>query len=542
MHITRQLRVWIVILVFAFLVSAFKSICYSQVHIRERVEIVNQLQPVSAGSNDRARGDITLFHVIRVEVSWNEPAITDVRAVIEAPCTSQVVLYSSTSPISYSFVAPCPGGYSISPQACGPPAPGVDVTFSSRLFLNDSLITQNDVATHLTGCCPPGYCVFSGVGYNYAPPPHVRFEVVAEDDTIRSGQTTRLDVLALDSGDRGVWIDPTTLLEYSIQPDTLGRFITAAGDTVPSPLGDVTYSDAHAGHIRFLAGVIPPGPPRQVTIEVVQMSDTTKRGSDTVWVKEATVTVLPPNLSAMDGMTDLPYELQIYPPEIPVTSFSWSWKPKDTPAGNDPFVRFSPDSTHQSVTVDTAKWYAFPDDTCNCKDTSTYVIRAEAVVNSVVYSDSTELAVWIPDTAAGTFPVFIRGTPLKATNSVTGQVRMYSPGTLTRVPDSVIYFIPSTSQFYPKVSTHENVHVQQQTSGIASNIMVVSSLWEKIQDKVAFSEEGLARTVNPIVEKFVKVESEKLEALRRDMEIGAFNVSDPIPPRYKYQRRCTPYK
>ncbi|HEX9657622.1 MAG TPA: hypothetical protein VGB89_12010, partial [Bacteroidota bacterium] len=111
--------------------------------------------------------------------------------------------------------------------------------------------------------------------------------VQSEQDTIAVGDVSRLTVAAVDSAGVEVPMDSTTLLSYTITPDSLGKFIKATGDTVSSPLPDVLYADARAGRIQFLAHGTMPDSLQPVVIEAVQTNDTTKRGADTIYVRPA---------------------------------------------------------------------------------------------------------------------------------------------------------------------------------------------------------------------------------------------------------------
>jgi hypothetical protein len=118
------------------------------------------------------------------------------------------------------------------------------------------------------------------------------FRVVADEDTIGHGDATAIRAIAIDSNGYEAQLDSTTLLRYGATPDTLGSFIAANGDTVPSPLVNVRYIDARLGRIRFAANGSPPDSTLPVAINVVQESDTTKNGTDTVFVKPSIIKIL----------------------------------------------------------------------------------------------------------------------------------------------------------------------------------------------------------------------------------------------------------
>ncbi len=110
------------------------------------------------------------------------------------------------------------------------------------------------------------------------------FRVAAGRDTVSPGRSTPVRAIAVDSSGTEVPIDSTTVLTYRLMPETSGAFIDARGDTLPSPLSSVLYGEARAGRVRFLAA----DSLRDsmfVLVEVVQSLDTSKRGRDTIWIK-----------------------------------------------------------------------------------------------------------------------------------------------------------------------------------------------------------------------------------------------------------------
>ncbi len=153
-----------------------------------------------------------------------------------------------------------------------------------------------DVAMQLFDPC---YCSFEEgqlqekelciVTFGVSVLPFVGFRVIAERDTVTHGEGTPVRAVAVDSNGAEVQIDSTTMIRYTEVPDTLGSFIEANGDTSSSSGINARYADARAGRIKFVANKSKPDSIRPVMISVVQMSDTTKRGSKTVYISPDTV-------------------------------------------------------------------------------------------------------------------------------------------------------------------------------------------------------------------------------------------------------------
>ena len=113
-------------------------------------------------------------------------------------------------------------------------------------------------------------------------PDTVGFRLLTEKDTLSHGEATPVRAIAVSSDGGEVQIDSTTMIRYTMVPDTLGSFISAAPET--SNTVNARYADARAGRIKFVANKSKPDSIRPVLINVVQISDTTKRGSKTVCV------------------------------------------------------------------------------------------------------------------------------------------------------------------------------------------------------------------------------------------------------------------
>ena len=121
------------------------------------------------------------------------------------------------------------------------------------------------------------------------------FRLVTEKDTVSYREASAVRAIAVSSDGGEVQIDSTTMIRYTMVPDTLGSFISAVPET--SNTVDARYADARAGRIKFVANKSKPDSVRPVVINVVQLNDTTKRGSKIQWVRsnDTVVTITRPD-------------------------------------------------------------------------------------------------------------------------------------------------------------------------------------------------------------------------------------------------------
>jgi hypothetical protein len=174
----------------------------------------------------------------------------------------------------------------------------------------------------------------------------------------------------------------------------------------------------------------------------------------------------------------------------------WTGEPKSSPAGNEPYVNFVPDNHHQKITVDKAKWYAFPDIVCDelaygikkSELKCTYKLTAKTLLGQDEFDLSTEMIVYLPEVAAiTTNNITITGIPdtfMIANNS--GKIVSYKfrgKGNLIRtVVALTTYNISESSQFINKTKVHENVHSNEYISGEAKDVYSDSKLYDKVRD------------------------------------------------------------
>jgi len=256
---------------------------------------------------------------------------------------------------------------------------------------------------------------------------------------------------------------------------------------------------------------------------------------------EPSVDVIPPDAYVKDGTTNLPYQLQIIPPGLSGTSFLWRWEPMLLPAGNDPQVVFLPDRYQQNVTIEKAKWYAHPDDSCRCGSRSDYFLTAETIINGNLYVDASLLYVYLPDTGGVTSGPRLTGEVRLVEDEENITMWKVDRYTLGRAVGTIKMYLDTSSQFYNKVYTHESVHVQQQVSGSARHIFSADRLWRKLKDLRMPTSLGLNMMVVQIMNTYVAEETKKWERGKNAREREAYAVSDLIPPKYKFQR-CGRYE
>jgi len=126
----------------------------------------------------------------------------------------------------------------------------------------------------------------------YADTEHVRFDVESLKDTLEYGDSLEVRAIALSIDDNETPLEENPGLCVRLSPDDIGHFITAGGEHVSSPLENVPYMEVREGKVQFIADGITPDSTQKVIIEVLQMNDTTKRGSDTVWVEPKIIKIL----------------------------------------------------------------------------------------------------------------------------------------------------------------------------------------------------------------------------------------------------------
>jgi hypothetical protein len=280
--------------------------------------------------------------------------------------------------------------------------------------------------------------------------------------------------------------------------------------------------------------------PNVVTITAKDSKGAVTEKRDTIF--SVYVSITPYRDLVKDG-ENIEYKVFIIPATISASSVQWSWEPKDTPAGNSPSVNFSPDNLQQKVTVDNAKWYAFPDSPCGSKSESVYKFKATTVLDEDIFEPSAEMVVFVPDTGGITTPPYIIGEPSTASLDDGKKTTwfIYEKNTLNRQIGSISMKLPSTSQFYNKTYAHENKHRTQQISGLAKDIWTVNGLWKLIEKLNAPTLEELKIKYIRACNDFNEQEDKKWKKGKYAREKEAYEVGDQISPFYLYQS-CNRFK
>jgi hypothetical protein len=217
------------------------------------------------------------------------------------------------------------------------------------------------------------------------------------------------------------------------------------------------------------------------------------------------------------------------------TSYAWSFTAPQG-AGNSPNVNFNP--SNQASTTTDAHWFALPNGACTASGNAAYTIVATVTFpGSVQIAPQTTLTVMLLVTAGYEGPAFVSGLPSIAQNSQ-GVWVVTGTGSLTRnVANPVVYY-PTSSQFYNKVSAHENEHYQQWTTGMLSDLYVVSNLYAQLAPLTATTQVGLQNEINSAISTWNAGQASILASRLPAAEAQAYQVSDPIAPLYYYQSAC----
>lgn len=218
------------------------------------------------------------------------------------------------------------------------------------------------------------------------------------------------------------------------------------------------------------------------------------------------------------------------------TNYEWiaRWPSR---AGNSPGVTFSPASGSNSVTTN-GHWFASPNAECGASFDARYTIKCTVTFsNGKKKSAETTLTVnayWNP--AGAVASPTIQGGPETGFDQSRGLWVVVGPGTLNRVVSQPIMNVPTTSQFYNKTSQHELKHTQQWDTGMFSDLLQVADLMTRLSPLTGTTREELStKLANESTAWFN--EGEAIYNSRKNAaEIEAHAVSDPIAPRYLYQR------
>ena len=229
------------------------------------------------------------------------------------------------------------------------------------------------------------------------------------------------------------------------------------------------------------------------------------------------------------------------------TAFSWGWEiPSELglnpDVGNNPEVVFSPEDSRQT-TIDNAKWYAYPNRECPtgrlaaADKSSVYTITC-----TLTFPDgrsctvASTLTVNVPWVLGGCLEIGFSGSPVIEWNSETELWEVIDAGKIVRSVTSR-NAVPMSSQFHAKIQAHEQVLFDHVDTGDARTYYTVNDLWrDHLSGLTAENRADLEILVQWAIDDFMFAENQRIRSLLPQLERDAYNVSDPISPRYLYQR------
>ena len=240
-------------------------------------------------------------------------------------------------------------------------------------------------------------------------------------------------------------------------------------------------------------------------------------------------------VQTIDGSTTPSFNVTTTGPDTP-TSYAWSFT-APSGAGDNPNVNFN--HNNQASTTTNAHWFALPDNTCNASTSAVYTIIATvSFPGNLKIAPQTTLTVSLLATAGVEPKPYVLGYPATGQNANSVWV-VTGPGTLSRSVQSPIIYYASSSQFYNKVLAHENEHVKQWTSGMNSDLYLVSSLMAALSPLTSTTQDGLkAEISNTWNQSWMPSQDSVYQSRLPAAEADAYQVSDPIPPQYYYQSTC----
>lgn len=226
-----------------------------------------------------------------------------------------------------------------------------------------------------------------------------------------------------------------------------------------------------------------------------------------------------------------------------VQSYEWTFE-VPSGSGNNPNPQFgSPNSASTSAKC---HWFAKPNQECSPNtpsSTDPYYNAVYDIKCKVTFSGGktktkeTKLTVnafWSP--AGTTSNAKIEGNLEIGFDTPRNVWHVVGPGSLTRKPPVVIISIPPSSQFNNKVSVHENEHVKQWQTGLFSDLNTVNGLMQVLSPLTDPTRDGLANKILAAQTTWENSQEATYNMRLNQAEREAHAVSDPVSPRYAYQR------
>ena len=139
-----------------------------------------------------------------------------------------------------------------------------------------------------------------------------QFSLMAVSDTINHSGSTTIKVRAIDADNNSIDIPEETLLNFSLDAngEKYGSLVAPEGSTAKTLVG-ITYGEAKAGNVKYIADGEEPDGPKQIVITVVKSDDASINGSRSVVVKGKTpeLSIIKPennNIYYISGTPEMP--------------------------------------------------------------------------------------------------------------------------------------------------------------------------------------------------------------------------------------------
>lgn len=225
-------------------------------------------------------------------------------------------------------------------------------------------------------------------------------------------------------------------------------------------------------------------------------------------------------------------------------SIAWSYT-APSGAGNNPQVTFSP--ANQAQTTTNGHWFALPNRECPnvTADAQYTIITTATFTGNVVRTAQTTLtidAVWTPAGQVDPNQARVTGVPAMG-QDIAGVWRITGMGTLARQIPTKVVFVPTSSQFYNKANQHEQEHLNHWQTGhpLFGSVHQPADFYNQIQNFTDSTQQGL---LNQVIAQFQIYTAQQDMIVNQGLnqsEVLAFQVSDPITPKYVYQN-CGRYQ
>lgn len=254
--------------------------------------------------------------------------------------------------------------------------------------------------------------------------------------------------------------------------------------------------------------------------------------SDTIDVMISGVAIEPEQQLIKDGDISQSMFTISVPPTYQITEWGWTCTAPQG-AGNNPSCIITPPDGEPVVAE--ASWFALPDDSCLANQVSTYTVKSTVTIDGTQYeTNPAYLNIGLPLTGGETKMPMLDGVVSIALDPLLNVWRVAGSGTLTRVIEPVDNSLSPNSQFYDKVSKHEEQHVADLIAGPGKNLVTVDEFYPTIAHMTAPSEAALMVDIQIAYEAYLIQEEEQAFILSECMEFNAYQVSDPIAPNYFY--------